>query len=142
MFIKEYPGRIVKAGTSSLLIISHSTRIIKSILNGKNSKVNLVLNDMAVVKGFHVNIISEALLYKKGAWYYRYNSTLRIRDEYKSSVLLTITRIYNIIFIEYKPLLTYSNTLSIIPTSAGGVLIDPTLERKIRESFRRSRKYL
>jgi hypothetical protein len=141
-FIKECPGRTVKAGTSSLPIISRSTRTIKSILNGKNGKVNLVLNNVAVIEGFHVNIVSKALLYKKGAWYHRYNSTLRIRDEYKSSVLLTTTRIYNIIFIEYKPLLAYSNTPSTIPTSTGSVLIYPILERKIRELFKRSRKYL
>ena len=66
-FIKERPRYIVKAGTSSLLIISYSTRIIKSILNKKNSKVNLILNNIVVVKGFYINIISKALLYKKGA---------------------------------------------------------------------------
>ncbi len=66
MFIKERPRYIVKAGTSSLLIISYSTRIIKSILNGKNNKVNLILNNIVVIKGFYINIISKALLYKKG----------------------------------------------------------------------------
>jgi hypothetical protein len=64
-FVKECPGHIIKAGTSSLLIISYSTHIIKSILNGKNSKVNLVLNNVIVIEGFHVNIIFKALLYKK-----------------------------------------------------------------------------
>jgi hypothetical protein len=142
MFIKERPRHIVKAGTSSLLIISYSTYIIKSILNGKNNKVNLILNNIVVIKGFHVNIIFKVLLYKKGIWYYRYNSTLRIRDKYKSSILLTITCIYNIIFIKYKPLLTYLNALFIIPTSISSILIYPILKRKIRESFRRSRKYL
>ena len=65
-FIKERPKRIVKAGTLSLLIISYSTYMIKSILNRKNSKVNLILNNIVVVKGFYINIISKALLYKKG----------------------------------------------------------------------------
>jgi hypothetical protein len=67
IFIKELPGCTIKARSSSLLVISHSTCTIKSILNGKNSKVNLVLKNMIIVKGFHVNIMSEALLYKKRA---------------------------------------------------------------------------
>jgi hypothetical protein len=67
MFIKERPRVTVKAGMSSLLIISYSTCIIKGILNRRNKKVNLVLLDMAVIKGFLLNIISKALLRKKGA---------------------------------------------------------------------------
>jgi hypothetical protein len=65
-FIKECLKRIIKARTLSLLIIDYSTRIIKSILNEKNNKVNLVLRDMTIIKGFHVNIVFKALLYKKG----------------------------------------------------------------------------
>ena len=41
-FIKEPPRYIVKVGSSSLLIISYSTNMIKGILNRKNSKVNLI----------------------------------------------------------------------------------------------------
>jgi hypothetical protein len=65
-FIKELLKRIVKARSSSLLVISHNTCMIKSILNKKNSKVNLVLRNVVMIKGFHVNIMSKALLYKKG----------------------------------------------------------------------------
>jgi hypothetical protein len=141
-FIKECLECTVKARTSSLLIISHSTCTIKSILNGKNGKVDLVLRDVTIVKGFYMNIVFKALLYKKGTWYYRYDSTLRIKDEYKSNVLLIIMRIYNIVFIEYKPLLTYLNALFIISTSIRGILMYSTLKRKIKESFKRSKKYL
>jgi hypothetical protein len=66
MFIKELPRCIVKVGSLSLLIIGYSTCTIKSILNGKNSKVDLVLRNMVVIEGFHVNIVFKALLYKKG----------------------------------------------------------------------------
>jgi hypothetical protein len=51
-------------------------------------------------------------------------------------------RVHNVIFIEYKPLFTYSNALSEMLISARGVLIYPTLERKVKESFKRSKKYL
>jgi hypothetical protein len=141
-FIKECPRHTVKARTSSFPIIDHGTRTIKSILNGKNDKVNLVLRDVAIIKGFHVNIVFKALLYKKGTWYYKYNSTLRIKDEHESNVLLIITRIYNIVFIEYKPLLTYLNAPFTIPINASNMLMYLTLERKIKESFKRNRKYL
>jgi hypothetical protein len=141
-FIKECPRRIIEARTSSLLIIGHDTCMIKSILNGKNGKVNLVLRDVIVVKGFYVNIVFEALLYKKGTWYHGYDSTLRIEDEHESNVLLIITRIYNIVFIEYKPLLTYLNAPFTIPISASNVFMYFTLEWKIKESFKRNKKYL
>jgi hypothetical protein len=141
-FVKERPGRTVEAGSSSLPIIGRGTRTIKSILNGKNGKADLILRDVAVVEGFHVNIVSEALLRKKGAWYHGFDGTLRIGDEHENSVLLQTTRVHNVVFIEYKPLSTYSNAPFEVPTSAGGVLLYPTLERQVRESFRRSRKYL
>jgi hypothetical protein len=141
-FVKERLRRAVKARTSSLPIIGRDTRTIKSILNGKNGKVDLVLRDVTVIEGFHVNIVFKALLCKKGAWYHGYDNTLRIKDEYESNVLLIITRIYNIVFIEYKPLLTYLNALFTIPISIRGVLMYLTLERKIKESFKRSKKYL
>jgi hypothetical protein len=65
-FIKELLKSTVKARSSSLLIISYSTYTIKSILNKKNNKVNLVLRNIVIIKGFHINIILKALLYKKG----------------------------------------------------------------------------
>jgi hypothetical protein len=66
MFIKERFKVIIKVGTLSLLIISYNTYIIKGILNRKNRKVNLILLDIMVIKGFLLNIISKALFYKKG----------------------------------------------------------------------------
>jgi hypothetical protein len=53
--------------TFMLLITRHGTRTFKGLFNKRDGKrVNLVLRDVAVVKGFHVNIVSEALLFKKG----------------------------------------------------------------------------
>jgi hypothetical protein len=66
MFIKERLRVIVKAGILSLLIISYNIYIIKGILNRRNKKVNFILLDIAVIKGFLLNIISKAFLYKKG----------------------------------------------------------------------------
>jgi hypothetical protein len=65
-FVKELPRCTIKARSSSLLVIGHNTCTIKSILNRKNNKVDLVLRNVIVIKGFYMNIISKALLYKKG----------------------------------------------------------------------------
>jgi hypothetical protein len=127
-FILERLRYIVKARSSSLLILGRDTYIIKSILNGKRGKVNLVLNNVAIMEGFHVNIILKALLYKRGAWYYKYNKTLRFKDKYKSIILLNTTCLYNIVFIKYKLLLTYLNALSVILINISGVLVYPTLK--------------
>jgi hypothetical protein len=56
--------RIIKAGTSSILIIGYSTQIIKNIFNNINSPVikDLILKQIAVIKGFYINIIFKACL--------------------------------------------------------------------------------
>ena len=65
IFINKYSGYIIKIGSSSLPIIDYNTHIIKCILNEKNSKVNLILRDIIVIKDFYINIIFEVFLYKK-----------------------------------------------------------------------------
>lgn len=142
-FVKDRFGSTVEAGSSSLPILGRGTRTIKGVLNQPDGgKADLTLHDVAVVEGFLVNIVSEALLRENGAWYHGYDGTLRVGDEHESEIMLYTKRIHNIVFLEYKPLSTYSNALFKIPTSAKGVLIYPTLERKVRESYRRSRRYL
>jgi hypothetical protein len=87
-FIKELLRCIIEARSSSFLVIDYNTCIIKSILNKKNNKVNLILRNVIVIKGFHVNIIFKALLYKKGTWYNKFNKILKIRDKYENNILL------------------------------------------------------
>jgi hypothetical protein len=66
-FIKLLIKLVVKARTFILLIIRHSTRIFKRLFNKRDSKrVNLVLRDVVIVKGFYINIVLEALLFEKG----------------------------------------------------------------------------
>jgi hypothetical protein len=50
-------------------------------------------------------------------------------------VLIKLKRMYKVNFLEYKPIFTYLDALSEIPTSACGVLIYLTLERKIKEHY-------
>jgi hypothetical protein len=66
-FIKLLIELIIKARTFILLITRHSTCIFKGLFNKRDGKrVNLVLRDVVIVKGFYINIVLEALLFKKG----------------------------------------------------------------------------
>jgi hypothetical protein len=45
------------------------------------------LEDVAVVEGFHVNIVSEKKLRKRGVWYSGFDCTLRYGDLENSVIL-------------------------------------------------------
>ena len=65
-FVKALFNKCVEAGSSSLLILGRSIRVIKKAINGAaglNIK-DLRLSDVIIVKGFYVNIVSEARLNK------------------------------------------------------------------------------
>jgi hypothetical protein len=81
-FVKLLIELVIKAKTSMLLITRHGTRTFKGLFNKRDSKrVNLVLRDVVIVKGFYINIVLEALLFEKGVWVYKLNSTLYIRTK-------------------------------------------------------------
>jgi hypothetical protein len=65
-FIKASYNKCVEAGSSSFPILKRGTKVIKKALNGTSSlnSANLVLNNIIVIKGFYVNIILKARLYK------------------------------------------------------------------------------
>jgi hypothetical protein len=61
-FIKVAYNKCVKAGSFSFPILGYSKRVIKKVLNNITSLnlKDLTLLDIIVVKGFYINIISEA----------------------------------------------------------------------------------
>jgi hypothetical protein len=66
-FIKSLITNIIKASTTLLLILGRGTCTFKRLLNKTESrKVDLILLDIAIIKGFLINIVLKALLYKKG----------------------------------------------------------------------------
>jgi hypothetical protein len=141
-FVKSPVELVVEVGTFMLLITRRGTRTFKGLFNRRDGKrVNLVLCDVAVVKGFYVNIVLEAFLFEKGVWVYRLDLTLRIGTKQENVVLIKLKRMYKVNFLEYKPIFTYSDALFEIPTSVCGVLIYPTLKRKIKERYRQTREY-
>lgn len=110
------PSDTVEAGTQAFPIAGRGARLLKNALHGKRGPYteDLLLQDVVVVEGFHVNIISEARLQEKGVWYLGLDSTLRvgyIEDLNTSIVCATLQRAHNLTFLEYKPLSYYPTSL-------------------------------
>jgi predicted AAA+ superfamily ATPase len=65
-FIKSLVTNIIKASITLLLILKRGTCTFKGLLNkSKSKKVDFILFNIAIVKGFLINIVLKALLYKK-----------------------------------------------------------------------------
>ena len=67
-FIKALFNKCIEVRSLSLLILGRGTKVIKKAINGAagpNIK-NLCLFDIIVIKGFYINIVSEARLNKIG----------------------------------------------------------------------------
>jgi hypothetical protein len=135
-FVKLLVELVIKARTFILLITRRGTRTFKGLFNKRDSKrINLVLRDVAVVKGFYINIVSKALFFEKGMWVYKLNSTLCIGTKQENIVLIKLKCIYKVNFLKYKPIFTYLNALSEIFISTYKVLIYLTLKQKIKERY-------
>jgi hypothetical protein len=81
-FIKPLIINITKASATSLPILRYSTCTFKGLLNkGKGEKVNLILLNIIIIKGFLTNIILKTLFYKKSLYIYSLNITLYIRSK-------------------------------------------------------------
>ena len=142
-FVKAALNECVDAGTQSLPILGRGTRVLRNILYRSRGRriEDLQLSDVVVVEGFHVNIVSEARLRDAGVWYHGLDCSLRNGNDRDNVVLAELKRMYNLVFIEYKPLSTYLDVLSEIPTSAS-ILMFPTIKRALHRKFRRSRDFL
>jgi hypothetical protein len=65
-FIKPLVINTVEARITSFLILKYSTYMFKGLLNkSKGKKVDFILLNIAIVKGFLINIVLKALFYKK-----------------------------------------------------------------------------
>ena len=65
-FIKALFNKCIEVRSSSLLIFGHSTKVIKKAIN-KAISLNikdLRLFNIIIIKGFYINIVSEAYLNK------------------------------------------------------------------------------
>jgi hypothetical protein len=65
-FVKALFNKYIEARSSSLLILGRGIKVIKKAINkaaGLNIK-DLRLSDIIIIKGFYINIVSEARLNK------------------------------------------------------------------------------
>jgi hypothetical protein len=67
-------------------------------------KRDLILNNIAVIKGFYTNIVLEYKLRSLGIWYNSFNYTLWYRPLEKSVILKKLEYKYNLVFMKLKPL--------------------------------------
>ncbi len=60
----RHTNKSIKVKLSALLILGYKTYIIKRILNNtlRPIIIDLILKNIIIIKGFHVNIILEAYL--------------------------------------------------------------------------------
>ncbi len=80
-------------------------------------------------------IVLEACLLKAGVQYSGLDYSLCFEKEGKSVMLRKLTCKYNLVFIEFKPLSTYSSVPIDILISVRGILMFLTLERSVRKCF-------
>ena len=67
-FVLVTLDKTVKARLLVLLILGHSTCIMKRVLHraSRPDTTDLILKEVAIVKGFHINIVLEAYLLESG----------------------------------------------------------------------------
>jgi hypothetical protein len=65
-FIKVAYNECIEAGSFSFLILGYDKRVIKKVLNSVASlnSEDLTLSGVIIIKGFYINIVSEARLNK------------------------------------------------------------------------------
>jgi hypothetical protein len=104
-------------------------------------KRDLILNNVAIIKGFHTNIILEYKLRSLGIWYNGFDYTLWHGPLEKSIILKKLERKYNLVFMELKPL-SSSYSYAQMGNRPTSILIFPTLKRQVRRLYRLLRDYL
>ena len=77
-----------------LLIKKTGRRLFKRTLNKEqgDNTLNLVLNNIAFIPNFHVNIISKARLRKLGIWFYKEDCSLCYNSLEDNVKLKTLVR--------------------------------------------------
>jgi hypothetical protein len=128
-FVRSTTDDVVVSGKESYPVQGRGRRIMKGIFNGANgpSTVDLTLTNVAVVEGFHVNIVSEKLLRVKNMWYCGYDCTVRYGTPEKSVILKELTSRYNLTFLEFRRSTGVFSVTEMIPESTAGIFAVPSL---------------
>lgn len=97
------PERVL-AGDGSLIVSGMGDRVFKNFLtsyDGPKTR-DLLLKNVRVVDGFHVNIVAGQLLEDAGIWIHGPTSTLRYGPLNNSIEMSKVQKAHNLIFMEYK----------------------------------------
>ncbi|KAG5944972.1 hypothetical protein E4U59_006541 [Claviceps monticola] len=100
----------IEAGNTDFHVVGRGTRVLKKIFRGDNGvkNVDLKLLNVAVVEGFHVNIVSASRLEEKGIWDIGSDHSLRFGDPKENLIVTNLVKMHHLLFLEYKPLYNYS----------------------------------
>ena len=158
--VKAKHNDVVQSGTSWLPVTGRGKRIIQNVLAGPNGPrtAPLTLNNVALIEGFHTNIVSEALLLNASIWYLGLDCTLRVGTLQNNVLIAQLARKHNLAFLEYKELSSCSKVppmqVNAFPNyvSEAGLPFEipsntfpwmfPTLDNNKKQSFRTTRDYL
>jgi hypothetical protein len=130
IFKRLGPENTIEAGISVLLVIKRGKHIFKKYLE---NRANLILSEIAVVKGFYINIVSEARLYTTRAWYNSFDYLFCFGSESSKGIIIKLICKFNLVFLEYKQLSNYLLVLNELRVSI--ILIFLTIDRKIRAGY-------
>jgi hypothetical protein len=110
----------VDAGTQSLPVSGVGQRLLRNVLHGKNGSrsEDLLLKEVKVVEGFHVNIVSSAKLEQAGIWYLGLDHTLRYGSLKENVVLANLHTAHNLVFMEFKKIAFYSDPINAVQAIA------------------------
>jgi len=128
-FVRSFTDDVVISGKESYPVQGRGRRIMKGLFNGANGAgtVDLTLNNVAVVEGFHVNIVSEKLLRRKDIWYCGFDCTVRYGTPERSLILKELTSRYNLTFLEFRRSTGVFSVAEMIPESTAGIFAVPSL---------------
>lgn len=129
---------LISSGLTSNQVTGRGTRIMENIISWNGKKHDLVLHNVAYVPGFHVNIVSEALLTANGMWLCGLDATLRKGTLEKSKVIAECKRHNKLVFLELKLASSYSFFTLEIPVSHSNLMF-PTTSRRLNRAYHRSR---
>jgi len=89
---------------------------------------DLLLKDVRVVDGFHVNIVSQSRLRAIGLWFLGLDNSLRYGLLTNNLVMANLRTEFNLVFIEYNKICSYPATYMIMQASS-------LYKTKLREDY-------
>ncbi len=131
----------ILCGSDQLPVLGRGRRIIRGILDGETGEGvhDLILQNVALVEDFHVNIVSEKLLRKSGIWYNGWDCTLRFGTLDKNVVVKKLKPQDNLTFLDLQ---TRSGVYA-VPSSSAEIFAIPAVQNSgTSHPFRPSRDSL